>query len=62
VQTPLERLANLLDIDERLKLGITITQLQQQAMQMSDLQSAEALNAARIKLFAIIVKRSRHAD
>lgn len=61
VHTPLEMLTSLPDIDQRLRAGITIAQLQQQAMQMTDLQAAEALNAARIKLFATITKRSRRA-
>lgn len=61
VQTPLEKLGSLPDIDQRLRAGITIAQLQQQALQMSALQATEALNAARIRLFATIAKRSRHA-
>ncbi|MFD2109305.1 integrase [Ottowia pentelensis] len=59
VQTPLEKLASLPDIDKQLRRGITVQLLQQQAVQVTDLQAAEQLNAARMALFATIEKRSR---
>jgi hypothetical protein len=60
VQTPLEKLAESLpDIDKQLRCAITVQVLQQQAVQMTDLQAAEQLNAARMALFATIEKRSR---
>ena len=61
VQTPLEKLASLPRIDRKLRTGITLAQLQQQARQMTDLQAAENLNAARLSLFGTISKRSRRA-
>ena len=59
MQTPLEKLASLPDIDKQLRCAITVQMLQQQAVQMTDLQAAEQLNAARMALFATIEKRSR---
>jgi hypothetical protein len=48
------------DIDKQLRCAITVQVLQQQAVQMTDLQAAEQLNAARrMALFATIEKRSR---
>jgi hypothetical protein len=50
---------SLPDIDKQLRCAITVQMLQQQAVQMTDLQAAEQLNAARMALFATIEKRSR---
>ncbi len=61
VQTPLEKLASLPDIDNRLRDSISIATLLAQAKQKTDLQAAENLNAARMQLFATISKRSRRA-
>ena len=43
MQTPLEKLASLPDIDKQLRCAITVLMLQQQAVQMTDLQAAEQL-------------------
>ncbi|TSE22087.1 Integrase core domain protein [Tepidimonas sediminis] len=61
VRTPLEKLASLPGIDAKLRPGLSLEQLHHQALQMTDLQAAQALNAARLLLFATITKRSRPA-
>jgi transposase InsO family protein len=61
VQTPLEKLASLSEIDSKLRPGISIKDLQLRATQTTDLQAAENLNAARMLLFGTIQKRSRRA-
>ena len=61
VQTPLDKLASLPGVDAYLRQCITITQLQLQAKALSDLDAANALNVARLKLFDLFNRRSKPA-
>ena len=61
VQTPLDKLASLPGDAAFLRTGVTIAQLQLQAKALSDLDAANALNAARLKLFDLFNRRSRPA-
>lgn len=61
VQTPLEKLAGLPNVQQFLRAGITIQQLEQQASAQTDLQAAQAMNAARLKLFDLFNRRSKSA-
>lgn len=51
VQTPLDKLASLDRAGKFLRKGIAITQLQSKAKAQSDLEAANAMNVARLKLF-----------
>ena len=51
IQTPLERLAGLADAASYLRAGVTIENLQAQALKQTDLQAVNSMNAARSKLF-----------
>jgi transposase InsO family protein len=61
VQTPLNKLASLPDVDTFLRKGVTIAQLQRQAIASSDLEAANAMNVARLKLFDLFNRRSKSA-
>lgn len=61
VQTPLDKLASLPAVDTFLRESVTITQLQLQAKTLSDLDAANSLNAARLKLFDLFNRRSKSA-
>jgi transposase InsO family protein len=61
VQTPLEKLASLPSVAQFLRKGITINKLQEQANAQTDLQAANAMNAARLKLFELFNRRSKSA-
>ena len=61
VQTPLDKLASLAGAGKFLRKGITIKQLQSKAQAQSDLQAANAMNAARLKLFDLFHRRSKSA-
>ena len=60
-QTPLEKLASLPDIAKQLRSGITIANLQDLAKAQSDLEAANALNIARLKLFESFNRRPKTA-
>ena len=61
VQTPLEKLASLDGVDKLLRKGISIKRLQEQANSQSDLDAANAMNVARLKLFDLFNRRSKAA-
>ena len=61
VQTPLDKLASLPSVDAFLRQGVTLVQLQMQAKVLSDLEAANALNVARLKLFDLFNRRSKPA-
>ena len=61
VQTPLDKLASLPNPDTFIHPGMSIAQLQSQAMSQSDLDAANAMNVARLKLFELFNRRSRSA-
>ncbi len=61
VQTPLDKLASLAGVDDFLRESVTIAQLQLQATALSDLDAANALNVARLKLFDLFNRRSKPA-
>ena len=61
VQTPLEKLASLPDAGKFLRKGVTLKKLQDQANAQTDLQAANAMNAARLKLFDLFNRRSKSA-
>ena len=52
--TPWEILRQTPDLERRLREGVTIAELEQQARAMTDLQAAEAMQAAKRRLFASI--------
>ncbi len=49
-RTPLEKLKSLEQIEQYLKPGISLTQLEQEAMAMSDTECARQMNAAKARL------------
>lgn len=59
VQTPLDKLASLDGAGKFLRKGVTIKQLQSKAKAQSDLQAANAMNAARLKLFDLFNRRPK---
>jgi hypothetical protein len=61
VQTPLDKLASLPSVEAFLRQGITIAQLQSSAKALTDLQAANAMNVARLKLFDLFNRRSKSA-
>lgn len=61
MMTPYEKFSSLDDAQRFLKPGITMKALQTQAMAMSDNEAAEQLNAAKLRLFQSINRRSKHA-
>ena len=61
VQTPLDKLASLEGAGKFLRNGVTIEQLQLQAKTQSDLDAANAMNVARLKLFDLFHRRSKSA-
>ncbi len=61
VQTPLEKLASLPGVQQFLRKGITIQKLQDQANAQTYLQAANAMNAARLKLFDLVNRHSKSA-
>jgi hypothetical protein len=61
VQTPLDKLASLAGVNIFLRKGVTITQLRLQAKALSDLDAANAMNVARLKLFDLFNRRSKSA-
>ena len=61
VQTPLDKLASLAGVNVCLRQGVTITQLRLQAKALSDLDAANAMNVARLKLFDLFNRRSKSA-
>jgi len=61
VQTPLDKLASLPDVDAFLRHGLTVAQLQLSAKALTDLEAANAMNVARLKLFDLFNRRSKPA-
>jgi transposase InsO family protein len=61
VQTPLEKLSRLPDVDQSLKPGLTLPGLLHQAAEMTDNDAARALQRARSALFKDINRRSNQA-
>ena len=61
LMTPYEKLKSLPNVEQFLKPGITFQQLDDTATAISDNEAAERLNAARMKLFQSINRRSKHA-
>ena len=62
VRTPLERLAQLCETDlATLKPGVQLETLQAQARSQTDLAAAQAMQKAKIALFASFVKPRRQA-
>jgi transposase InsO family protein len=61
VQTPLDKLASLPDVDAFLRHGVTVAQLQLSAKALTDLEAANAMNVARLKLFDLFNRRSKPA-
>jgi hypothetical protein len=61
VQTPLDKLASLAGVKASLRKGVTIAELQLLAKAMSDLEAANAMNVARLKLFDLFNRRSKPA-
>jgi hypothetical protein len=55
---PLDKLASLPEAQNYLRKGITLTALRQRAHALSDVQAAEALNAARSALFRQVLARA----
>ena len=56
--TPFEKLKSLPDVEQHLKPGVAIADLEQRARTTSDLDAALALNQARAKLFDLIQRES----
>lgn len=61
VMTPLEKLASLPQVERFLKPGVTLEQLQHQAVRISDNQAAQQLNQARTRLFHSINRRLKRS-
>ena len=61
VQTPLDKLVSLTGVKASLRKGVTIAELQLLAKAMSDLEAANAMNVARLKLFDLFNRRSKPA-
>jgi hypothetical protein len=61
IQTPLNKLASLPDVNSFLRRDMTIEQLQSKARAQTDLQAATAMNVARLKLFDLFNRRSKTA-
>lgn len=61
IQTPLNKLSSLPDVDSFLRQGITIEQLQSKAQAQTDMEAATAMNAARLKLFDLFNRRPKSA-
>mgnify|MGYP000891149762 FL=1 len=61
IQTPLNKLASLPDVNSFLRRDTTIEQLQSKARAQTDLQAATAMNVARLKLFDLFNRRSKTA-
>ena len=61
VQTPLDKLASMDGAGKFLRKAITIKQLQSKAQAQSDLEAANAMNVARLKLFDLFNRRSKSA-
>jgi transposase InsO family protein len=59
IQTPLNKLASLSEVDKFLRPGTTMEQLQSQAKAQTDLDAASAMNVARLKLFDLFNRRSK---
>jgi hypothetical protein len=55
---PLDKLASLPDAKKYLREGITLEALYERAHALSDVQAAEALNAARAALFRQVLARA----
>jgi hypothetical protein len=54
MSTPFEKLKSLPDVDKYLKPGITIDDLDKKALEMSDTEAAEKMNAASMEMFGKI--------
>lgn len=61
VQTPLDKLASLPGVDVFFRHEVTIAQLQSNAKALTDLEAANAMNVARLKLFDLFNRRSKSA-
>ncbi|WP_144735887.1 integrase catalytic domain-containing protein, partial [Extensimonas perlucida] len=61
VMTPLSKLASLPDAAQGLRAGVSLQELQQRALALSDVQAAEELNAARADLFRRTCRRPPEA-
>lgn len=61
IQTPLNKLASLPNADKFLRAGTSIGKLQSKAKAQTDLDSATAMNVARLKLFDLFNRRSKTA-
>jgi tRNA A37 threonylcarbamoyladenosine synthetase subunit TsaC/SUA5/YrdC len=59
MKTPYEQLKSLPEARQYLKVGITVEQLDAQAVRMSDHEAALALNHARSTLFQTIAAANR---
>ena len=56
--TPFEKLKSLPDAERYLRPGVTIASLEDQAETMTDLEAAQALEQARVRLFELIHRES----
>lgn len=61
IQTPLNKLSSVSDVDKLLRPGTTIEQLQSKAQAQTDLDAATAMNVARLKLFDSFNRRPKTA-
>lgn len=61
IQTPLNKLSSVSDVDKFLRPGTTIEQLQSKAQAQTDLDAATAMNVARLKLFDSFNRRPKTA-
>lgn len=61
IQTPLDKLVSLQGVTTFLRAGITVEQLQAKAKSQSDLDAANAMNVARLKLFNLFNRRPKSA-
>jgi len=59
IMTPLDRFAALSNPEQHLNPGVTLSQLQDRAKEMTDNEAAGRLNLARTELFQVIQRRSR---
>lgn len=59
VQTPLEKLASLPKVEQHLRPGVYLAELQAQALSQTDSQAAAAMNAAQRELFDFITQSTK---
>jgi len=58
VQTPLDKLASLTDVEQFLRPDTSLNTLQQQARQRNDLQAFKDFNQVKSELFNLVLKRA----